>query len=319
VGKHQRKGPVYDQSEVAKTTVRETTENNRHHGFLGKHELKGPVYDQTEAAKTTIRETTENNRHHGFLGKHKLNGPVYDRSEVAKTTVRETTEDNRHHGFVNDSSNRRGPVYDRSEVAKTTVRETTENNRHHGFVGKTKIQGPVYDKSQTAKVTIRETTEDNRYITGVGRSTLQNGGGYQTTKWEAKNPQKAYLCDREYVGTGGATTNKKPRTYKSEYQVNTNKEKIAVGRSPNEVKNSIAIGKEGYNICINKLDLDREVPHVLGKNTSVNNVFNPEGVGISRCNLTTRKNVTPSQVDRLQVDTLDHVKCNPLRVNQNIN
>ena len=54
---------------------------------------------------------------------------------------------------------------------------------------------------ETARKTIRETTEDNNYIPSVSRGALQNGGGYATTKVEAKNPQKAYLCNHEYIFT----------------------------------------------------------------------------------------------------------------------
>jgi len=377
------RGPVYDPNEVAKPTIRETTENNRHHGFVGEHTIKGPVYDTNEVAKPTIRETTENNRHHGFVGETKRKGPTYDQNEVAKPTIRETTENNRHHGFVGETK-RKGPAYDQNEVAKPTIRETTENNRHHGFVGETKKKGPaydqnevaratikettednlhqgfvgkhtlkgkvfdqndvakttiketvednnhvgfvnqqhiqrgkVYDQNEVAKPTIRETTENNNYVPGVNSSNLQGGGGYRTNKYEAKNPQKAYLCNNQYIGAGEATSNKKPRTYDSEYQVNTNKEQIAVGRAPNEQKNPINVGKEGWNICTNKLDIDREVPYVMGKGSSSGNIYNPNSV--TRCSITTRKNVTPTQVDRLQLDTLDAVKNNPLRINQNIN
>lgn len=349
MGKHELKGPTYDQSQVAKVTVRETTENNRHQGFMGKHKLNGPAYDQNQTARVTVRETTENNNHQGFIGKHELKGPAYDENQTARVTVKETTENNRHNGFMDGGGfSRRGPAYDQSQTARVTVKETTENNRHNGFVdgggfnrrgpaydknqtarvtvkettednnhvgfmGKHKLKGPAYDKSQVAKVTIRETTEDNRHINGPGRGALQNGGGYTTTRVEAKNPQKAYLCDNEYVGAGEATTNKKPKTYSGEYRVNTNKEQIAKGRAPNEVKNFIASGKEAYNICVNKLDLDREVPHTLGKGTSTGNMY-------SDCiNLTSRKNVTPTHVDRLHVDTLDQIKCNPLHINQNLN
>ncbi len=312
VGRHERKGPAYDEDETARTTVRETTENNRHHGFVGRHERKGPAYAEDETARTTIRETTENNRHHGFVGKHERKGPAYDENETARVTIRETTENNRHNGNIG-AHERKGPAYDQNETAKVTIKETTENNRHHGFVGRHERKGRAYDQCETARKTIKETTEDNKYIAGVSSGALQNGGGYQTTKWEAKNPQKAYLCDREYVGGAEATSNKAPKSYAGEYQVNTNKEQIAVGRTPTQVKNFVANGKEGYNICINKLDLDREVPHVLGKGTSLSNTYN------SRINLTTRKNVTPGHVDRLHVDTLDAVKNNPLQVNQNLN
>ena len=311
------KGQAYDQNQTAKTTIRETTENNRRHGQIGRHQRRGPAYDQNQTMKTTVRETTENNRHHGFVGKHKLKGQVYDQNETAKTTIGETTENNRRHGQINASHQRRGRVYDQNSTAKTTIKETVENNHHHGFVGKHVLKGKVYDQNEVARKTIKETTENNNYVPTVNATRLQNGMGYTTTKVEMKNPQKAYLCNHEYIGAGEATSNKKPRSYDSSYRVNTNKEQIAVGRAPNEVKNPVNVGKEGYNICINKLDLDREVPHIIGKGTSVGNIYNPNS--ITRCSITTRKNVTPTQVDRLQSDMLDHVKNNPLMVNQNLN
>lgn len=316
IGKHSQKGQVYNSNDVAKVTIRETTENNQHGGFVGKNIKKGPAYNNSDIAKVTIKETTEDNSHGGFMGRHTMKGKSYNQNEVANVTIRETTENNNHEGFVGKHTGK-GPVYDQHESAKVTVRETTENNDHHGFVGRHTLKGKSYDEKETAKVTIRETTENSNYMPNINSGTLQRGGGYATTKWEAKNPQKAYLCNNEYVGAGEATTNKKPRTYDSSYNINTNKEQIAVGRAPNEVKNFISMGKEGYNLCINKLDLDREVPHILGKGTSHGNIYNPDS--ITRCSLTSRKNVTPTHIDRLQVDTLDQVKNNPLHINQSLN
>jgi hypothetical protein len=316
VGKHTLKGPTYDQSQTAKVTIRETNEDNNHRGFINSGAtMKGRTYDQNETARVTVKETTEDNNHHGFVGKHTLKGQVYDKNQTAKVTIRETTENNNHQGYVNTGATMKGRVYDQNQTAKVTVKETTEDNRHIGFIGKHKLKGKVFNSSETAKVTIRETTEDNKYVPGVNSGTLQNGGAYMTTKMEAKNPQKAYLCDNEYVGTAGATTNKKARSYSSEYNVNTNKEQIAVGRAPNEVKNSINAGKEFINLCINKIEMDQEVPHLIGKGTSLGNMYLPQ----TPCNLTSRKNVTPRQVDRLQVDVLDNFKNNPLQINQNIN
>jgi len=316
VGKHMLKGPTYDQNQVAKTTVKETTENNNHMGNINAGAvMKGQVYDPTQTAKTTVKETTEDNNHVGFIGKHTLKGPTYDKNQTARTTVKETTEDNNHMGNINAGAVRKGQVYDPNQTAKTTVKETTEDNRHVGFIGKHKLKGKVFTTSETERVTIRETTEDNKYIPGVNSGTLQNGGAYMTTKMEAKNPQKAYLCDDECVGTAGGTTNKKRKSYSGEYKVSTNKEQIAVGRAPNEVKNSINAGKEFVNICVNKIEMDQEVPFVLGKGTSLGNMYLPQ----TPCNLTSRKNVTPRQVDRLQVDVLDNFKNNPLQINQNIN
>ena len=310
------KGPAYDESETAKTTVRETTENNLHHGNMGYHNRKGPAYDPNETAKTTVRETTEDNQHHGNVGYHTRRGPAYDQNETAKTTVRETTEDNNHRGNIG-FHNRKGPVYDPTETAKTTVRETTEDNNHLGNIGKFRHVGKVYDQSQTAKTTVRETTEDNLYVPSVNRSALQSGSGYKVAGIQVKNPQKAYLCNNEYIGSAGPGQQKKSRVYKSNYSVNTNKEKIAEGRAPTSEKNKVNAGRETVNICINKLDADREIPHIMGKGTNVGNSYNPNS--ITRCSLTSRKNLPDTQVDRLQIDTLDVLRNNPLHVSQNIN
>jgi hypothetical protein len=316
VGKHALKGPTYDPTQTAKVTIRETTEDNRHEGYINSGAAtKGLVYDKNQTAKVTVRETTEDNNHVGFVGKHRLNGVVYDKNQTARVTIKETTEDNNHQGYINASANRKGQVYDPNQTARVTIKETTEDNKHVGFVGKHKLTGKVYNKDDTARVTIKETTEDNKYIPSVNSGTLQNGGGYMTTKVEAKNPQKAYLCDNEYVGTAGATTNKKARSYAGEYNVNTNREQIAVGRAPNEVKNSVNAGKEFINLCVNKIEMDQEVPHLFGKGTSLGNTYLPR----NQCNLTTQKNVTPRQVDRLQTDILNQVKSNPLQINQVIN
>jgi hypothetical protein len=310
------KGPAYDQSETAKTTIRETTEDNRRHGNMGRHQLQGPVYDQSETARTTIRETTEDNRRHGNMGRHQLQGPVYDQSETAKTTIRETTEDNRRHGNIGRHQ-LQGPVYDESDTARTTIRETTEDNNHHGNIGKFRHVGKVYDQSQTAKTTIRETTEDNLYVPSVNRSSLQSGSGYKVAGIQVKTPQKAYLCNNEYIGSAGPSQHKKSRVYKSTYNVNTNKEKIAQGRAPTNEKNKVNAGRETVNICVNKIDADREIPHIMGKGTSIGNGYNPDAV--TRCSLTSRKNVPDTHVDRLQIETLDATRRNPLRVSQNIN
>lgn len=278
---------------------------------------RGPVYDQDEIAKTTIRETTEDNLHNGFMGTEERRGMAYDEKQwTAKTTIKETVENNNHNGFMQNHE-RKGKVYDQDDIAKTTIKETTEDNLHNGYVSRHKHVGKVYDAAEPAKVTIKETTEDNKYVTGPNRGTLQGGLGYTVTHVEARLPQKAYLCNNEYVGAGEATTNKKPRSYASEYKVNTNREKIAVGRAPGNSKNAINAGVESVNICIKKIEADQETPYLFGKGTTVGNIYNPKNY--HKCTLTTGRNMPPTQVDRLQVDILDQVKLNPLHITQNLN
>lgn len=310
------KGQVYNENEIARTTIRETTEDNKNMGNLSSYRKSGKIYNQNETAKTTIRETTENNNHMGNSKPLQYKGKAYDQDDLAKVTIKETTENNNHCGWL-DSYDKKGKVYDKNEIAKTTIKETTENNNNMGNIGIHKRKGKVYNQNETAKTTIRETTENNNYLYGVDRTSAQMGGGYSTTTWEAKAPQKAYICDNEYIGGGEATTNKKIRNYESEYRVNTNKEKIAIGRAPTTVKNNINAGKEVVNLCINKLESDREIPHVFCKGTNVGNIRTSNET--IQCGITTVKNSTPKQVDRLQIETLDSIKNNPLMINQNFN
>jgi len=308
---------VYDPNDNAKTTIRETTEDNQRKGNMGRTKLQGPVYDQNDNLKTTIRETTENNKHHGNVARSSLQGPVYDKTDNLKTTIRETTENNHHHGNIGHHE-RKGRVYDPSDNAKTTIRETTEDNNRHGNLGKFRHVGKVYDRNDSAKTTIRETTEDNKYVPSVNRSALQSGSGYKVTGIQVKNPQKAYLCNNEYIGSAGPTQHKKSKVYQSTYnRINTNKEKIALGRAPTGEKNKVPAGREAVNLYINKLDADREIPHNLGKGSTVGNRYNPNG--ITRCSLTSKKNIPDTNLDRLQIETIDATRRNPLRVNQNLN
>lgn len=196
--------PAYDPDQVLKTTIRETTEDNKHKGFLKQiGGGKGPSYDPSQATKTTIRETTEDNGHKGFIRKiGSGKGPSYDPMQVAKTTIRETTENNRHKGNVN-SAWKKHRAYDPMQVAKTTIRETTENKKHKGWVkllggGK----GPAYntDPQAAARTTVRETTEINNHLGNV--STWKKHVTYDPDQ-VAKTTVKETTEDSKHVGIAG--------------------------------------------------------------------------------------------------------------------
>ncbi len=155
--------PAYDPNHVAKTTIRETTENNDHIGHVGYAVRRGHTLNG-QSANTTIRETTENNDHNGHVGYavrrgHTLNG------QSANTTIRETTENNDHNGNVGYAV-RRGHTLN-GQSANTTIRETTENNEHIGHVGYAVRRGQTTN-GQSAKTTIRETTENKRHKGWIG-------------------------------------------------------------------------------------------------------------------------------------------------------
>jgi hypothetical protein len=162
--------PSYNPKEwTAKTTIRETTENNNHKGNVGAvYGAHNPAYDPNEwAAKTTVRETTENNNHNGNVGTISGGqGQAYDPNEwTAKTTIRGTTENNKHQGWIGSIAGAAAQSYN-MDPAKVTVRETTENNRHLGGHSGTRRKHIAYDPNDVAKTTIRETTENHKHIGG---------------------------------------------------------------------------------------------------------------------------------------------------------
>ena len=166
------RGPAYDPKDVAKTTIRETTEDNKHLGPSAKLGAgRSQAYDPTSVARTTIRQTTENNNHLGPSGKLGAGkSQAYDPRNITKTTIRETTENNNHLGPTGKLGAGKSQAYDPRNITKTTIRETTENNNHLGPSGKLGAgKSQAYDPRNITKTTIRETTENNNHLGPSGK------------------------------------------------------------------------------------------------------------------------------------------------------
>ena len=252
-----RKITVYDPNDVMRTTIKET---NIHDVRTGN--LNGPnkvtVYDPNDVARTTIKETNIHDNRTGNLvehsgGKNKI--PLLDKARV---TIRNTTDEV--DKTLNLSGNKKAIVYDPNDVPQATIKDT---NIHHTRAGN--IGNPGQDKSDgyltkgvQAPNTNRQFTSDVEY-TGIpdGDVGKGNGEGYLVTNYEAKNTSRQYMADNEYTGTANSE-HEKPTSYDNAYnaQLNYNKEKIAVGRSPTKTSVKNAIGQSDINIDIKKLESD---------------------------------------------------------------
>ncbi len=197
------KSKVYDPNHKAKTTVRETTENNEHNG-----QLKGPnrakVYDPNDVAKNTGRQTIEDNDHFGNMNQSRYAGKAYDPNENARNTGRQTIEDNDHNGHIRGPN--RGKVYDPNEVARDTLRQDTEVNTHNGNLngGVGVKKGKVFDPNQHLKDTTRQDTS----VYYVGNQEGEDVGGYQVAEVDAPTTMRQFQSV-EYTGNAGnsGTTN----------------------------------------------------------------------------------------------------------------
>jgi len=205
-----QKGVVYDPSQVAKTTVRETTEDHNYVGHVKNDQGGVRVYDPSQVAKTTVRETTENLKYLGHIKNDQGGVQVYDPHAVAKTTVRETTEEQKYMGHVkNDQGG--GRVYDPYETAKVTHRETTEEQKYIGHIKNDQGGVQVYDPSQVARTTVRETTEEQKYLGQVKND--QGMGVVYDPHAVAKTTVRETTEDQKYLGIIGMSQQNKSVVY----------------------------------------------------------------------------------------------------------
>lgn len=331
------RGIVYDPHHKAKTTVRETTENNDHRGIAAPVKRRGVVYDAAHKARTTVRETTEDRNHQGWI-RGQDRGTAHDKTWTAKRTTKETTVENRHRGHLNaerlgsytksrdkarttikemtEDTDHRGIaaplkkksiVYDPSHKARMTVKQTTEDLDHRGIAAPAKQRGIVYDPKHKARKTTKETTHSSH--TGqVNRGLVQGAHGYTVRPVKAKNTNKQFTSDNEYVGVARSTQQQKPMSQDAAYNANLNdrKEKIARGRYP--TPQSTKMANHGINMKSAKRESDRRNRFSPIKTNDVGYAYG----GYDQGAVTTEKNYLPQDDVRLDPDLLKPFKANPL-------
>jgi hypothetical protein len=272
---------VYDPSDVAKTTVKETL---IHDAILGN--LKGAekltVHDPNDIARTTIKETLI----HDEVGAGSVTGPkqiyVYDPEEVAKKTIRETLERMDYEMNVSSSAVRKGTVYDPDDLARTTTKETTvDRERLFGNIDARDGGGGYETNEFDAKVTQKEFVSDHDYI---GVATRDRGEGYTTNEYDAKDTHKQFLSDYEYFGVAEAGADKKQKSYDDVYNatITEKKEVTLFGREPTQTSSKV------FNDCVNvampkKVECDVKMErHTLNRDRMSNVSAPVDESGITR-------------------------------------
>lgn len=342
------KPTVYDPNDTARTTIKETTENNDHMGNMGvQMPAKPTTYDPNDTARTTVRETTEDNDHMGNMGAQmpsKLT--TYDPNDIAKTTLKEQLIHDIRTGNVNLPS--KMTVYDPNDVARTTIKEMNIHNETPNinlvFTGPKKLT--TYDPNDVPNTTTKETTIDNPNQCGYVGGTNSRNAGYHVNAMEAKNTHKQFLSDYEYygiadgdVGIGGGkgylvndydakATHKQflsdhdyagiagpagadnPMSYAMEYnaRINANREKIAVLREPTQNSAKVANGKDHVNLQHKKIEGD-----ILNIRNPVENKIYVMPPQKNTCATTSFKdNLSEiSQRERINPEILNAFRSNP--------
>ena len=119
------------------------------------------AYDPNDIARNTIKETTEHNQHITNAGQN--NGSIaYDPNDIARSTIKELTDHNQH--ILGPGHNRANIAYDPNDIARSTIKELTDHNQH--VLGPNRDRGNVtYDPEQwKLRQTNRQTTQNTFYI-----------------------------------------------------------------------------------------------------------------------------------------------------------
>lgn len=287
------KGQVYNPFDLSKTTHRETTEDNNHQGYVNTEGVKGQVYNPFDLSRTTHRETTEDNTHQGQIKTDGVKGKVYNPFDLTRTTVRETTEANDHMGPMGQVELTKGQVYDPNDQMRTTIKETTEKGDYVGVIGSSEHNKQiVYDPFDCPQTTHRETTEDQRYINGTQSTTLQNGTGYETAPTDIRNTQRQFYSQWYHVNSAGqADAPGNPQMYDAAYNMrqDVEKEVVAEGRAPTLSGVKLGPGKVDVSIEIKKLERDQVNQYSAMRAPISCNQALPADV----CQMTSYKNALP--------------------------
>ena len=284
------KQTIYDPNDVARTTIKETTEDNNHNGNMGSVVNNLTIYDPNDIARTTIKETTEVNKNETQIkGATKLT--IYDPNDIARTTIKETTEDNNHNGNINVEIKKTSDYSYAS--AKATTKETTIDNIHNSNVSYIKGDGKGYLTANVfAPATQKQSTSDNEYNGNI-HSGLFHKTSRDSNSYYAPKTNKEDTSNYEYSGAANSN-NKKQLNYDSmlNAETNPNKEIIAQGRAPtqNGVKVTASTTEQG-GVSYNKQNSNYDGGD--HSNTSVYNggTFSSNDIG----NNSTKNRVSLSQ------------------------
>jgi hypothetical protein len=153
---------MVDYNDVAKTTIKQTTENNQQLGGFSQSYNK-PITQLQDHARQTIKQTTENNEQVGWFSQS-YNKPTTQLQDQAKQTIKQTTQNTQQLGGITSAYGK--PITQLQDQAKMTMKQTTENNTYLSGITPINSSHQVYLQDD-ARMTIKQTTENNTYLSGI--------------------------------------------------------------------------------------------------------------------------------------------------------
>lgn len=147
---------VYDPNDIARTTIKETTIDNKHIGGYSGTDRKQKVSKYDTLPKNTLRQTLDQPDYGGNIvpdGPKKLQ--TFNKANPPKTTVKETLVEETRDGFLNGGYKKGGYMVDPAE-APNTSRQFMSNHEYIGG-GESKNKGATtYDSSYNARLNLNK-------------------------------------------------------------------------------------------------------------------------------------------------------------------
>jgi hypothetical protein len=142
-------GYTVDYEDIAKTTIKQTTERNTYEsGLYGVDNYTGYARDKKVIAKPTIKQTTlysTPGMNVGFVDT--TAGYTRDEMDEARRTNRQTTENTQYEGPMFGVDNYAGYTRDEMDIARTTLKQTTLLTDYHGGAN-TEVNQPMSHLAQ---------------------------------------------------------------------------------------------------------------------------------------------------------------------------
>lgn len=218
------------QDGVKPTRAEELVENFRGTGNFtaiggGGMAEKPTMYDPTDVARTTIKETTIDNDWLGVAGpggsQPKLT--VYDPNDVARTTIKETTIDNDWLGISAPNQAQKLTVYDPDDIARVTGRNTLDQ------IEWTR-NGGTKDGLMKATTRIQDGVRHTQKAAISGKSAYAGTASAFVNQEMAQGAARnvRHYAQKETISQGRVPTNSSTKVFNGEDYVNLTYKKLIV-------------------------------------------------------------------------------------------
>ncbi len=271
---------------------------------------KGTVHDPTDVAKTTVKETTlQDSETLNLAGPNETYSGMQD---IAKTTIKETLVHDSDHLNIKPGNGFSYVMID--DDARTTIRETLPVIDTKRNIGSVSYKVYMYNPEIALKKTVRETvvrgSSELGFIGGVINRIL---GGYICSDVELKNTHKQFTSDNGDFGIA-KFINKFMQTNRNiAIETDGAREKLLMDASYTAPAGNmnIPIDKTDIDMKSNKLIIDSYASREAG---NVDVVYQRPPM-IDESVITKDKDVNNAYANRLDKDILEPLKYNDLNIN----